>query len=77
MGRSLLPTLGHAGTDTCSWKWEQRLHRPCIPSQGQEAVLGSPAMSGRLPNRTVIDLVAVAESGLVSSVLNQPDLGMG
>lgn len=35
MGRSELPAaLGHAGTDTCSWKLEQRRHRPCIPSQG-------------------------------------------
>lgn len=47
------------------------------PARGQETALGSPASSGRPPNRTVTDLVAVAESGLVSSALNQPTLGMG
>lgn len=66
--QALIPAAGNrnkGGTDRVS------------PARGQEAALGGPATSGRPPNRTVTDLVAVAESGLVSSALNQPALGMG
>lgn len=66
--QALIPAAGNrnkGGTDHVS------------PARGQEAALGGPATSGHPPNRTVTDLVAVAESGLVSSALNQPALGMG